>query len=268
MATESTQILFFEKNYGDLNAVNVTATASQANDFAAFPRNRKNTSSWITTGSQDSDNTTYTYDFVDEQAVDQIILIKHNFDAYTVKYWDGATYTDFATPISVTGNTSETTQHNVTEVSTSRIQLTITGTIVADEDKTLAQFIVTKRLGRFEGWPEIKRPTLSRNKVINKMLSGKASVVENVGQYSTDLSIKVWSNDTDLTLIETLYARFSGFLFWPCGGDETQFSSVREGYRLEDIFLSKFTDDNVPEFFKGLYKTGVKVKIKLQETVD
>jgi hypothetical protein len=263
-----TQILFFEKNYGDLQNPNATATASQASDFADFPRNRKNTSAWITTGSVDLDATTYEYDFSDEEDVDQIILLKHNFKSYTVKYWDGSLYQDFSPAISETTNTAENTHYNVTQVSTTKVQITINGTFVADSDKNLGQFIVTKRLGRLNAWPEIKKPTISRNRVVNNMLSGKASVVENVGQYSADLSIQVWSDDGDLTLIENLYDRFNGFLFWPCGGDETQFSTIRQGYRIEDIFLCKFVDENVPEYLRGIYKSGIVVKIKLRESVS
>lgn len=262
------QILFFEKNYADLQNPNVTATASQGNDFVDYARNRKNTSSWQTTGSVDADGTTYTLDFVDEVDVDQIILLIHNFKSYNVQYWNGSTFTDFSPAINETTNTAENTHYNVTEVSTSQIRLTINGTFVADSDKYLAQFIVTKRLGKLNAWPEIKKVELSRNRVINKMLSGKDSVVENVGKYSANLSIKAWSDDTDWTLFETLYARFNGFLYWPCGGDETQFSTVRQGYRLEDIYLVKFTDENTPEYYKGLYKAGLKVSIRISESVS
>jgi len=268
MATESTQVLFFEKNYGDLQNPNCTATASQGNDFADFVRNRKNTSAWMTTGSVDTDLTSFTLDFTDEEDITQIVLLKHNFKSYTVKYWDGAVYQDFTPAISETTNTAENTHHVVAEVSASRVQIIINNTFVVNDDKQLAQFIVTKKLGRLNGWPLIKKPTISRNRKITKMMSGKSSVVENIGQYSTDLAIKVWSDDADLTLFEDLYDRFIGFLFWPSGGDETQFSSVRKGYRLEDIFLVKLTDELVNEFPNGVYTSGIKLNIKLAESVD
>jgi hypothetical protein len=262
------QIIFFEKNYADLQNDNCTATASQGNDFSDFVRNRKNSSGWITTNSVDSDNTTFTLDFSDSEDIDQIILLKHNFAAYTVEYWNGSSFVAFSPAISVSGNTAENTHHSVTEVSSTQVRLTVTGTITPDEDKQLAQFIVTKRLGQMAGYPEIKKPTLSRNRSITQMLSGKSSVVENLSTYSTGLSIKLWSNNADLTLIENLYDRFKGFLFWPSGGDETQFSTIRQGYRLEDIYLCKMMDEYVPEYFKGVYSTGIKVNLKLAESVD
>lgn len=260
------QILFLEKNYADLQNELVVATASQGNDFTNLARNRKNNSSWMTTGSVDADNTTYELDFIDEVQVDQIILLKHNFKAYTVKYWDGVSaFVDFATPIVETVNTEKRTHYNPVEVATSKIQLRVTGTMVSDADKTLAQFIVTKRLGRFNGYPEIKKPTPSRNRKVTQMLSGKDFVVENVGKYSTELNFKILSDNDDLTLIETLYSRFTGFLFWPGGGDESQFTNIREGYRLEDIFLSKFTNEYQPEYFKFIYINGLPMKMKLSE---
>ncbi len=99
------------------------------------------------------------------------------------------------------------------------------------------------------------------------MLSGKVNVVEGVGSYQVELSVVSWNNDSDLSIVEALYFGREGFLVWPCGGDESQFSTVRRGYRLKDIFYMRVTDEFEPVFHKGLYQMGVDVRISLSEAL-
>ena len=263
----ASQILFFEKNKADISNANVTITGSQGVGFEDFVRNRSNNSGWVTDGSVDSDNTTLTVDFVDSHIIEDIILIDHNFKAYTIQYWTGAIYDDFSTPIAETVNTAVTTRHNFTAVTTTKLLLTITGTMVADADKYLKQFIATKDIGTFSAWPVIK-PELGRNKAKNQMLSGKVSIRERTGARRETLSIKVLSTDADLTTIENLYFANEGFLYWPCGGDESQYRNERIGYRLEDIYLMKCENEWNPAWYQGLYQSGMKIDIKLIEVTD
>ena len=233
----SAQIKFFKKNKADISnsLVSITVTDATATnngqDFVDFMRNRNNYSAWLTTGSNDAANTTLVVDMTEERDVDTIILVDHNFDSYTLKYWNGSSYVDFSTAISVSGNTSDTTSHDVTSVSTSRIQLVITGTQVADADKRLAQLIVTEKLvsGQLEGWPIIKAPEHTTNKKISRMLSGKVNVVESLGAFSMDLEVANWNIDADLDIVEEIYFGKRGVLVWLSAGNEAQFSHLRMG---------------------------------------
>ena len=260
------QPLFFEKNKLDLSKESVTVTASQCNDYTAYMRNRSNNTAWITTGSVDADNTNIVVDFVDSVNITDIILIKHNFKAYTIQYWDGAAYQDFSTAIAETTNSAATTHHNFTQQSTTKIKLIITGTTVADSEKYLYQFIATDRIGQFSSWAILK-PVISRTRQVSKMLSGKKSIRERAGAYACDLQVKLTSNDSDLTIVENLHDSNNGFLFWACGGDESQFRNERQGYRLEDIYLCKCKNEYKPLWYKGGYQTGMKIDLKLEEVV-
>lgn len=270
----SNQIKIFKKNKIDLQNTNVsiTITDSVASDtgvdIADFVRNRNNRSAWVTTGSTDSGTTTLTVDFGDYETVGHLIFIKHNWKSFTVKYWDGFAYQDFSTPISETVNSDTSTYYNFTEVSASKLQIIITGTQIADSDKELYQLIVGEELGEFEAWPEIKRPTHVSNKKKNLMLSGKMNLVEPIGRFSVQLAVKFWNIDADLSIIESLYFSREPYLIWLCGGDENQFSTKRIGYRMEDIFLMRPTNDYVPEYVKSVYTNGLKVTIKLDEVLD
>lgn len=266
----ASQIIFFYKNRADYSYTNVVASASEGNTYAPYVLNRSNLSAWLTTGSVDANNTTLTIDFSEKRTVSDIILIKHNFKSFNIKHWDdvSSSYQDFSPPINETTNTAETSYYVVTTLETSKIQITILGTQVANEDKFLYQFIATQRIGQLYGWPQIVSPTLSRNRITNQMLSGKLNVVENIGAFMCQLTVDSWSNDGDLSIVENLYDSNEGFLVWLCGGDETQFKTVRQGYRLEDLFLMKCTDEYTPEYNDGVYNNGIKIQMTLQEVID
>ena len=262
------QIAFFKKNFADISQPNVVASASQASDAAIYALNRNLFSAWMTTDSVDADNTTFDVDFVDERDVSEIILKKHNFKAYTVKYWDGATYQAFTPAISETTNTETTTWHRVTQQTTTKIRITITGTMVANADKYLYGFNATQLIGQLTGWPQIQDPTHSKNPSIDTMLSGKKRVIENIGGFSCNLSVKSWSISADLAIVERLYNSVESFMVWLCGGNEDQFVTQRIGYRLEDLYLVKCTNSYMPKYPEGIYRNGLDLNIKLEEVTE
>ncbi len=261
-------IKFFEKNKGDISNTSVVATASQGDDYADLARNRSNSSAWVTSGSVDADLTTFDIDFVDTKQIDSLILIKHNFKNYTFKYWDGAAYQNVTPSIAETANTSETTSHSFTAVETTKVRLQINGTMSANDDKYLYQFIVTKSIGELAGWPVIKSPVNSRERIVNQMLSGKKSVSEQVGYVYFNLDQKILKTSADVDIVESLFFSNESFLVWLCGGSETQFFDRVKTYRKEDIYLMKCTNEYKPELYKGAYKLGYHLLIELAEVND
>jgi hypothetical protein len=262
------QIICLEKNKADFSYDSVVVTASQGQVTASYVQDRSNSTAWVTTGSVDADNTTLEVDFGDLQEIDKIILVQHNFKAYTLKYWNGSTYVDFSTPINVSGNATETKSHSFTAVETTKLLLTITGTMVVNSDKYLYQFIATQVIGQFNGWPILQDAMISKNKRVSKMLSGKTDIANNLGGFSIRARIKVTNDATDRALVESLFNSSEGFLFWPCGGDESQFSYANQGYRLEDIFLMRCQNDFSVEFRDGIYVLGIEIDMKLIEVTD
>ena len=269
------QVRFFKKNIIDLSNATPVLTVTDATatntgqSYIDFMRNRNNTSAWVTTGSNDAANTTIEIDLVDLRDVTSIIMVLHNFDSYTLKYWDGS-WVDFSTTVNVSGNAATTTFHEFTQVSTTKIQLVISGTVVANADKKMRQLIITENLvsGQLNGWPVFSKPNIDTNKKVSTMLSGKANVVESIGAYETSLKVDTWKDDADLQIVEEIYFGKRGVLVWPCGGDQAQFSSVRIGYRLEDIFLMRGVNNLISEWNKGLYTSGMKINMKLKEAIE
>lgn len=267
-ASPAQPIIFFTKNAADYQDPAVLLTASEANAFAPQVQDRSNQTGWMTTGSVDANNTTLTCNFQNLKFLTDILLVGHNFGTFTIKYWNGVAYVDFSTPINVVGSTDSTTRFTFTQIQTTMIQVTILGTQVPNTDKKLNQLIATTLIGQLNGWPLIQKPTFNLNKATNLMLSGKTYLGYNLPGFSCTLSVSIWSNPADLTVIETLYGSGNGFLVWLCGGSTVQFSSQRQGYRLQDLFLMKPSDNYMPEWANGLYQSGLKISMALVEVVS
>jgi len=100
------------------------------------------------------------------------------------------------------------------------------------------------------------------------MLSGKSNFVSQIGGFTVDLKLKYWNDDDDLTAIEQIYTNRLPVLVWLCGGDEDQFTFKRIGYRMEDIYLMRPSNDYIPQWYSNIYTTGIDINIKLVEVVD
>jgi hypothetical protein len=263
-------VMFFRKNRIDLDRSNVSITVSDSvatntgSAFVSSLRNRRNTDGWMTTGSSDSGNTTLMIDMVDTVEIDRILLIKHNLRAYTIKYWNGSAYIDFSTAISETAFNKSSSCYAFTKVTTSKIQIVITGTQIADSDKSICQIILTEFLGEFSFQPRIV-PQVIKNRKATSYLSGRNKVVKSVGGMAYSMDFNHIVGNTDLTLIETLFDSFEGFLVWVCGGDDSQYPTKRVGYRLEDIFLMDCAKDLRPGWEDGHYAHGMPLSLDLVE---
>ncbi|MCA9313158.1 discoidin domain-containing protein [Candidatus Saccharibacteria bacterium] len=267
------QVKFYKKNTIDIDNENVTITITDATatnngqDFVDFMRNRNNSSRWQTTGSNDAANTQIDIDFGEERDIDRIILVLHNFDSYTIQYYNGSTYTDFSTAINVSSGTATTTEHSFNSVTTQLIRIIITATQVTDDDKDLAQLIITESIGQLTGWPQIKKPEYSFNKSEVKMLSGKSFISRQRGNFSMSMSVVNYNVDADIAIFEEIYQSIFGVLVWANAGDNTQFARNNLGFREQDIFLMLPTDEYRPEHYKYCYQLGIKFDIKFTEVV-
>lgn len=268
----SGQIKFFKKSHIDVDNINPELTVTDAvatstgQDFLKFTRNRNNNSGWNTTGSSDAANTEILIDLKDFQVVDFFMIIRHNFKSFKVE-WLNVNTSLFEEYITVVDNALTT---NILEKSvyTNQLKLTIMETVVPNDDKSIRQIIVTEKFfaGELEGWPEIKKPKSSLNKKITKMVSGKIRIVETRGSYSCSLQVKLLKIDEDLKLIENIYFNREGVLMLISGAKEDQFSSLRVGYRNEDIVLVSPVNELELPFVKN-YTTGIKINMKMAEVV-
>ncbi len=272
----SQQIMFFEKSKIDQNNENVVytvtdATASDTGEsIAHYVGNRNNYTYWMTTDSNDAANTQLDIDMVDEYDFTDIFLVLHNFKAFTIQYWDGSAYQDFSTAINETTNSDNVTRFTFNQVTSSKLRIIITGTQVADEDKQIAQIIVTSffNQGQLNYWPVVKSPISSLNKREVSLLSGKTLQIETIGSFSCTLDVESWLDSDDLGLVEALYFRRQGVLMYLSGGDETQFWRAQIGFREEDFYLVKPANEFNAQYRRGIYKLGNVTSIELKESAE
>lgn len=275
----SAQLRFFRKNLIDqdqagavtFNVNDATAT-NNGLAFTDLMRNRDNNSGWATTGSNDAANTTLGLTFNGVFEIDTIIIAAHNLKSFTLQYrdLDSGNFVDFSTPINETVNTKDTNFFGFNTVNTTGLQLVISGTQVADSDKFIAQFIVTRKIkaGQLEGWPILKAPTVDLLKKPITTISGKSKIIQRVGAYSVSMDFNVWPSDSDLELLENLhFFHPKGFLFWPAAGDEEQFRYKRIGFRNRDIYLCGVASEWKPEWERGIYVNGMNMRVNLVEVI-
>lgn len=248
----------------ELPAITVTdaVATNTGQDFVGFMRNRNNASGWATTGSDDSADTEIVFNFNDLKEFNRIMFVQHNFKDFKVEYLDtSAVWQDIET---ITNNQIDTTYIEFDRVEGSQVKLTINSTQEIDADKFLRQAIICEEIGRFSIEPEIKAE-FSKERKTNRYLSGKAFVASQVGGFSCRISKSGVFTEQDLSLIETLFDQFEGFLVSLSGGDTTPYETIRAGYRLRDIFFMNLANEYEPNWDESRYKNGMSIDLRLIE---
>lgn len=268
------QILFFEKNKADPNFSTSGAftTASENPELAPLAVNRKNTSAWQTDDSLDSNNTTYTMDFGRVVELDSLIGIGCNFKDYDIEYFNGAIWQFFTLTsggaTAITGNAAENFFHETVKVSDAeKVRITIKATFTVDDAKTLTQFIATEKVGRLEGWPVMSGTRVGRETQAVDALDGLSYVIDRQGGYRGQLSVSNYTLQTDLNIVDALFNRVEGFLYWPCGGDESQFTPLVEGSRFKDIYLCRLIGQLAPNKNRGIYINGLNFSVNVRQVL-
>ena len=111
----SEQIKFFRKNFldvtNDFASITITDTVAtyDGQDVVKFMQDRKKSTAWLTTGSNDSANTIIESDWKDLEQLDEIIIIGHNFKNFLVEYYNGASWIIVE---NITGNEDTTYKNN------------------------------------------------------------------------------------------------------------------------------------------------------------
>jgi len=189
--------------------------------------------------------------------------------AFEIQWWTGLAWSPFSPAINVVNNTDDVSYFTGLDVNTQKIKLIIYGTMVQDEDKYIKQIIWTQRIGsgQLTGWPEITDPKHTTQKKVNRMLSGKVHVTESLGAFSCRLAVKNWKIENDIDILERIYFGREGVLMWLSGNNEAQFWYAARGYRREDIYLVRPTNDWEPEFYRAVYQHGFKVNLRLEEAI-
>lgn len=236
---------------------------------------------WRSVGSDDTITETIEIQFDSDKTFDRLFILDHNLKEYTVQHWNGASYVNFTSVVGLDGALGsithttyarDTSYYEFAEVTSARIRIQAVKTQVVDDQKYINQVIVTKELGTFVGYPQIKGTELNRRLRIEKMLSGRVAAFKSDETFSVQLDFKDYpkslSDDIDLAFrVQDLDAPV---LIWLCGGrfGSDYFGKQMRGYRLRDVFNVQMTDAIKPVYSDSVYQNGVNFSLKFQESSD
>lgn len=266
-------IKFFRKNYGDIDNASCLVSVSSGTATRNNARDRRTYTKWSSVDSDDSTTETFEYDFGASYAVDRIILVRNNFKAFTVKYWDGSAWAHFSSVVTKEGsqsnitetvNTKSTNYYEVASVSTQKIQVEITTTQTVDAEKEMYELIATEELGTFESYP-VYEQSFELNQAKKETIGGKCKYSILDEKFSCTLGFEAYGNPADHALIQSIWQEREEFLIYPCGGNEAQFRYARQGNRLQDIYLVWFDGTFAPNHLRNVYVLPLSYSVTLVE---
>lgn len=234
-------------NFLDINTLDADTTytlTSAASSVATLLYDNNRSIQLQSSGSDDVTPEVWLFEFSPAETVDRILIDNHNIKSGDIKYWNGAAYVDFSTPISYSGETATTHYHEFNSVSTLRIQLTMNTTQTVDAEKVVGQFIATTEIGEVETDPAKIDFELVDAKVLNTTSLGRTvNVTFDTTNYAGEL-LFTDASDTDMTLFRNLKDRTNPFYMLPSGGLDTR---TQEGFRLRDYYFVTIVNDYKPE---------------------
>ena len=134
---------FYYRSYCDRDVTGYTLAGDFSNPANAVDRDP---SSFAITSGKNTDGVAalFTVDLLWGRNIDTIML-QSNFAAFTIKYWNGSSFVDFATPVNVSGNTSAFLLLSLGALyNTQKIQITATSTIIANSEKVITEMAITR----------------------------------------------------------------------------------------------------------------------------
>lgn len=256
--------IFLKRSFSDIqrfedNQITVVIDDNQAD--VELMLDRKNTTFYRSlAAASDATPVTMTITFEKPKLITDFFLFGTNVKDFELQYFDGS----YMTLLSETTN-SETNYHaSLTPKTTDSVRLIMNATMTPDEEKQVAQFIITERLGQLEFRP----PAFAKHKgnvLEQRMITGKSKFLENEVQHIFDFRFRSYTSVLDRQLLVTLSEFPQAALIWPGGGDESQFSFPDIGYRKKDIFLMGRSNFPSPNYTKNYYKAGTNQTLTYRE---
>lgn len=271
-------IKFFEPNFADSKT---GATATGSGGGASFILDRNQYTVWRSIGSSDTVTETLTITLSESAAFSRLFLARHNLKDYTVKYWGGASFIDFANVTGVNSATSsvisETTfvfgssYYEFDAVTTDKIQIKMLKTQIPNQEKFLNSFVATTELGTLAGFPIIKDATKDKKLRKSTLLNGRSLITKSLEVMRFAIDFKNYPAptpyDADIDLVYNLFDRDDNFLVWLCGGraGDPYFKYQLRGFRLEDLIEVQTVNVFKDSYRKNYYNGPVRLKLNLEE---
>lgn len=253
-------VKFYSENY--INANSTFSFTSAESSLATRLYDNTRTPTLISQTSDDSTPEVFEITFDDIRAIDTIFIDNHNIKSGAIKYWDGATYQDFSTPIAWTNNAATTNIFSFTLVSTNKIQLTMNTAIVANAQKYVGELRAMTLLCELTDNPSsVPELAFYKKQVLNETATGGNVQTIFGKKFKCTLGFDN-ANNTDITLLETLSDRASSFYIHLCGSVITY---TERGFRLQDMYYVNMTNDFKPQLRSNILGIGNNIELDFWE---
>jgi len=227
---------------------------------AVYLHDENDSTKLTSVASSDTAAEVWTFTFTGNVSVSSIHLANHNLKSFDIKYWSSTAFVDFSTTIGTTSNATDYHYFDDFAVTTSKIQITASTTIVADAQKYVGGLRVLNKIGEMSVNPQKANIKYHENSK-NYYTDSKENVFVLFGVSTKyDLDFKnLPAADIDILedckyLGESFYVNLGGG-----GSDHT----VR-GWRIEDIALVNYTNAFDPKVSDNLLANGEDIKVKLE----
>ncbi len=219
---------------------------------------------WISSGEDtDGNAVSIEVDYGTNRTFDSFYVYNTNISNIAIDYWNGATW------VSVTGLTKSSDSryvfgHLSASVTATKVRITGSNTITADQEKSVTLFYTFLEIGQLEYFPKPKYKNNNKQD-IKKLDDGRNFIIERGGAFENEIDFKSHVNQDDIDLMRTLIDRKEPFYIWMCGGDTSIFTYAFKPYRFQDIFKVAIVGSDGAEYTKNYYKAGYNDKIKMVE---
>jgi len=266
---EFSGITFFDFNYALQEFLgSVTVSSNDDKKWLAF--DDKKDTRWNSSGEDtDGDAISVERDFEVNRNIIAIFIYNTNISNISFEYYDGSWHN-----ITTGGGGNATITKSAdnkyiyvllnTKTSMSRIRITGSNTITANEEKSIYGIYAFDLIGTFT-YPVAPNPSRRPNQIIQQREDSKNQVISKGFDWRFNLRFRSHTQQNDIDLYNTLANREKEFYIWINGGSEAQFTYKFEPYRFGDIYKVSNVDAINPSLTNNLYWTGLNDNLRLIE---
>jgi hypothetical protein len=256
-------IKFFKRNKLDSTATMTATTANTALMVNLYDNDPS--TKLVSIGSSDSAPEVWEFTFTGARSVDAIQVANHNIKAGKIEYWNGSAYVDFSAAIAWSANTASSNYFAFTQVSTTKIRVTMNTTIVANAQKYIGELRFLEAYGALLSNPS-KIDIKYAEKTKDFSLDNGAAVQVFFGEQA-EIKLKFDAlTQADVDILRGIKNTRTLFYCYPNGGNNT--ASLQEGLRIGDMYFVVWSSDFQYKLPSGhLTDTVVGMDITLKEAV-
>ncbi len=241
-----------------------TITASSGTPQFAFDEDSQ--FNWSSSGQgADGDVIDVTRTLTTTSSIDSIFITKTNINNITIDVDVGAGFVALTDFILTKSNDGTSYYFRLgSPINIDAIRVNGSKTIIADQEKSIAQILAFEQLGRIKNIDSIK-PKLKRLQKVSKLNAGKKDVIDKGRHFEFTLGFKTHYRAADNAIIEILIERIEAMWIWINDDlEDVQFMS-QQPFRFEDVYKVSIEKDNNIEYTNNLFFSGMDLKFRLTE---